>query len=135
MRNKSTVVPHISVSACSYRRALELIADKWTVLVIYALEDGKQRYGDLRRQIEGITKKMLTQTLRNLERDGLVLREVHPSLPPTVEYSLTPLGESMIEPLKVLHKWTSEHFQQVEQARAAFDQRAEEEALANRISG
>ncbi|WP_028551493.1 winged helix-turn-helix transcriptional regulator [Paenibacillus sp. UNC451MF] len=108
-------------SPCHYRRALEVVSSKWTVLVFYELESGKKRYSDLKKQIEGVTQKMLTQTLRQLERDGLVNRQVHPTVPPTVEYSLTPLGETLIEPMRSLHRWTDTHYDSVLEARKAFD--------------
>jgi DNA-binding HxlR family transcriptional regulator len=108
-------------SSCHYRRALEVVSSKWTVLVFYELEEGRKRYSDLKKRVEGVTQKMLTQTLRQLERDGLVLRHVHPTVPPTVEYSLTPLGRTLIEPMKMLHKWTDAHYDSVLQARKSYD--------------
>ncbi len=81
------------------RRALELIADKWAVLILYTLSRGTMRHNRLHREIEGISQKMLTKTLRRLERDGLVGREAYPVIPPGVEYSLTPLGET---PIRIL---------------------------------
>jgi DNA-binding HxlR family transcriptional regulator len=118
----NTVQPDISVSICGYSRVLDIISNKWTALVIYAMEDGIIRYSDIRRRIEGISKKMLTQTLRQLERDGLVQREITPSVPPIVEYSLTPLGISLLEPMRTLNQWTRVNYSSVETARAAFDQ-------------
>ncbi|AJY77424.1 winged helix-turn-helix transcriptional regulator [Paenibacillus beijingensis] len=111
----------ISVSACGYRRLLEIISSKWTVLVIYALQDGRMRYGEVRKRIEGISQKMLTQTFRQLERDGLVKRDVYPSVPPIVEYELTPLGDTLIPHLRRLQQWTTDYYSQVEQARVAYD--------------
>ncbi|MWC28753.1 winged helix-turn-helix transcriptional regulator [Paenibacillus sp. MMS18-CY102] len=111
-------------SPCHYRRALEVISNKWTVLVFYELETGAKRYHYLKKQVEGVTQKMLTQTLRQLERDGLVHREVYPTVPPSVEYSLTPLGESLIEPMRMLHKWTESHYGSVLAARELYDQHA-----------
>lgn len=111
----------ISITACSYRRVLEIISNKWSALVIYALEDGSLRYGEIRRRIEGVSQKMLTQTLRQLERDGLVRREVTPSVPPVVDYSLTPLGETLINTLRQLKLWTAEYYPLVEKARAEYD--------------
>lgn len=108
-------------SLCHYRRALEIVSSKWTLLVFYQLESGKKRYSELKKQVEGITQKMLTQTLRQIERDGLVTRSVYPTVPPTVEYSLTSLGETLIEPMKVLHKWTDNHYDSVVEARKKFD--------------
>ncbi|GCF11567.1 hypothetical protein KDI_51310 [Dictyobacter arantiisoli] len=90
---------------CPSRRALDLISDKWTSLIIYLLSDGPQRYTQLKRQIGGISQKMLTQTLRKLEEEGLVTRTVYPTAPPSVEYALTPLGETLLEPLVRLLEW------------------------------
>lgn len=109
-------------SPCHYRRALEVVSSKWTVLVFYELEFGKKRYSELKRRIEGVTQKMLTQTLRQLERDGLVVRYVHPTVPPTVEYELTPLGLTLMEPMRALHRWTDAHYDSVLRARSRFDQ-------------
>lgn len=109
-------------SPCHYRRALEIVSSKWTVLVFYELESGKKRYSDLKKRVEGVTQKMLTQTLRQLERDGLVVRYVYPTVPPTVEYELTPLGETLIEPMRTLHRWTDSHYDSVLHARRTFDQ-------------
>jgi DNA-binding HxlR family transcriptional regulator len=100
------------------RKTLDLVADKWTALVIIALMQDKKRYSELHRKIEGISQKMLTQTLRSLEASGLVHRKIHPVVPPMVEYSLTPLGQTLVEPLKALYHWSSEHFYEVEAARA-----------------
>lgn len=108
-------------SPCHYRRALEVVSSKWTVLVFYELESGKKRYGHLKQSVEGVTQKMLTQTLRQLERDGLVIRQVYPTVPPTVEYELTPLGETLIEPMKTLHRWTDDHYDSVLLARQSYD--------------
>jgi DNA-binding HxlR family transcriptional regulator len=113
--------PDISLAVCGYSKALDLISNKWTALIVYALEDGPVRYGELERRIEAISKKMLTQTLRRLERDGFLRREVTPSVPPIVEYSLTPLGETVVPLMQMLSKWTHHHYEQVEQARSAYD--------------
>lgn len=105
------------------RQVLQLIADQWTPLVIYALEDnGTMRFGQLLKRIGGISRKMLTQTLRALERNGLVQRVVYPVVPPVVEYSLTPLGQTLVEPIKALSDWAYGHLQEVAQARTAYDQ-------------
>ena len=92
--------------ACPSR---DRIADKWTALIIHALSDGTLRYGELQRRVGGITQKMLTQTLRSLENDGLVERRVYPVVPPMVEYSLTSLGRSLEEPLSAICKWAERH--------------------------
>jgi DNA-binding HxlR family transcriptional regulator len=87
------------------RQLLELIGDKWTVIVIYALADRLQRYSNLQRKIPDISKKMLTQTLRRLESQGLLTRTVYPVVPPKVEYRLTPLGDKIVEPIRLLCEW------------------------------
>lgn len=104
---------------CIAQQVLDLIADKWTALVVYTLSRDTRRYSELKREIEGISQKMLTQTLRQLEKDGLIARKVYPVVPPMVEYSLTPLGQTLIKPLKELCRWAEEHFHEVEKARAS----------------
>jgi DNA-binding HxlR family transcriptional regulator len=103
---------------CGSRMVLARIADKWTALVIHTLSDGTKRTCELRRAITGISQKMLTQTLRDLEDDGLVARKVHPVVPPMVEYSLTPLGRTLIEPLEAVCRWAEKHLPALEAARA-----------------
>ncbi len=93
---------------------LDRIADKWTALIIQVLANGTQRYAALQREIGGISQKMLTQTLRSLERDGLVLRKVHPVVPPKVEYSLTRLGRTLIDPLHGLCRWSERHLPELQ---------------------
>jgi DNA-binding HxlR family transcriptional regulator len=109
--------------ACPTRQVLARIGDKWSLLVVCALESGTRRFSELRRQIGGITQKMLTQTLRGLERDGLVRREAFPTVPVTVEYTLTPLGHSLAETVDTLRSWAYAHMRDIEGARAAFDAR------------
>jgi DNA-binding HxlR family transcriptional regulator len=87
------------------RQLLELIGDRWTAIVIYALADRLQRYSDLQRKIPDISKKMLTQTLRRLEAQRLLIRTVYPVVPPKVEYRLTPPGEKLVEPIRLLCEW------------------------------
>jgi DNA-binding HxlR family transcriptional regulator len=99
---------------CPSRVVLDRIADKWTALIIQVLANGTQRYAELRRTIGGISQKMLTQTLRSLERDGLVLRKVHPVVPPKVEYSLTRLGRTLIDPLHALCRWSERHLPELQ---------------------
>ncbi|MEY2538779.1 MAG: hypothetical protein QOG67_2519 [Verrucomicrobiota bacterium] len=103
---------------CPSRLVLDRIADKWTALVIQVLASGTLRYAALRREIGGISQKMLTQTLRSLERDGLVQRKVHPVVPPKVEYALTRLGRTLIEPLQGLCRWSEKHLPELEANRA-----------------
>jgi len=106
---------------CPPMQALDLIADRWTMIVVKALADGIQRYGALHRDIGGISQKMLTQTLRALERDGLVRRTVYPVVPPKVEYTLTPLGETLTEPLAAIAAWAERHMDEIVQARRRHD--------------
>ncbi len=123
METKEQPQPNIFLKSCMSRRVLELIADQWTPLVIYALEEGTMRFGQLLKRIDGISKKMLTQTLRAMERNGLVKRVVYPVVPPVVEYSLTPLGQTLIEPVQALRIWAYAHLQEVAQAQKEYDQR------------
>ena len=106
------------------RHVLERIADKWTAMALAALSSGTKRHSELRREIGGISQKVLTQTLRSLERDGLIRREVYAQVPPRVEYSLTPLGQSLSSVLSAGIAWANAHCDEVEAARAAFDRRA-----------
>src|SRR5689334_20551060 len=103
---------------CPSRLVLDRIADKWTALIIQILAKGTLRYAELQRKIGGISQKMLTQTLRSLERDGLVERTVHPVVPPKVEYSLTRLGRTLIEPLHALCRWSEKHLSELQANRA-----------------
>ena len=115
--------PNIFRADCLSRHVLQLIADQWTPLVIYTLGDGTMRFSQLLKRIDGISQKMLTQTLRAMERNGLVQRVVYPVVPPVVEYSLTPLGQTLIEPMNALRLWAYGHLQEVAHARTMYDQR------------
>ena len=106
---------------CPSRRVIDRIGDRWSVLVILVLKDGTQRYGDLARTIGGVSQKMLTQTLRGLERDGIVTRTVYAEVPPKVEYDLTDLGRSLLGPVQGLTGWATEHMGEVVKARAGYD--------------
>jgi DNA-binding HxlR family transcriptional regulator len=108
---------------CRTRRGLELIADQWTMLVVVALGEDTKRFSQLHAHIEGISKKMLTQTLRGLERNGLVKRVIYPVIPPMVEYSLTPLGLTLIKPIMALRDWSEQYIEEVEQACVEYDQK------------
>src|SRR6266850_2847928 len=99
---------------CPSRIVLDRIADKWTALIIQVLANGTRRYSALQREIGGISQKMLTQTLRSLERDGLVLRKAYPVDPPKVEYSLTRLGRTLIDPLDALCRWSEKHLPELQ---------------------
>lgn len=109
------------LATCPTRQVLDCVADKWTVLVVGLLIGGRKRFGELRREIQGVSQKMLTQTLRSLERDGLVSRRVFASVPPRVEYSLTPLGESLAETLDGLRLWAESNIEDVLRSQKAFD--------------
>jgi DNA-binding HxlR family transcriptional regulator len=104
------VIPDVLAQTCGTRQALERFASKWRVLVIYALLDGPQRHATLLRRLEGITQKVLTQTLREMEADGMVQRRVlKQTAPRHVEYALTPLGKTLEEPLAAICAWAQEH--------------------------
>jgi DNA-binding HxlR family transcriptional regulator len=112
------VRPDVLNQSCESRQALDRLADKWTCLVVYALLDGPRRHGELKRIIDGISQKMLTQTLRSMEADGLVDRTVVEVIPPHVVYSLTPLGETLSGPLVAICRWAMEHLPEMQQAHA-----------------
>jgi DNA-binding HxlR family transcriptional regulator len=104
------VIPDVLEESCTTRQALERLASKWRVLLIYALLAGPQRHAELRRRVAGITQKVLTQTLREMESDGLVERRVlKETAPQHVEYALTPLGRTLREPLAAICAWATEH--------------------------
>ncbi|MBN9348680.1 MAG: helix-turn-helix transcriptional regulator [Devosia sp.] len=106
---------------CPIRGVLDKLGDKWSMLVILELAGGECRFSELRRRIPDISQKMLTQTLRILQRDGLVGRTVHPSVPPAVSYDLTVMGKSLLTPFGALVAWADEHHPAVVTAREAFD--------------
>ncbi|WP_245267039.1 winged helix-turn-helix transcriptional regulator [Saccharomonospora piscinae] len=109
-------------ASCPSRRLLDTIGDKWASLVIVALGlEGRLRFSALSARISGVSQKMLTQTLRGLERDGLLTRTVTPSVPVRVDYALTPLGMSLLEPIRHLKEWAEAHMAEVDTARAAYD--------------
>ena len=107
---------------CHAREMLVRIGDKWSVYVIHVLGDaGTLRFNAIRSRVEGISQRMLTVTLRGLERDGLVTRVVHPEVPPRVEYSLTRLGKTLRQLVRGLVRWSEAHLKEVDRARAAYD--------------
>ena len=108
-------------AGCATRRILDRIGDRWTVLIIGVLGEGDARFSELRRRIEGVSQKMLTQTLRGLERDGLVRRTVYPQVPVRVEYALTDAGRTLLEPLRALQQWSIEHLGDVSASQDAYD--------------
>ncbi len=103
---------------------LARVGDKWSVLVIMMLENGPRRFNEIKRMVGGISQRMLTLTLRGLERDGLVTRKVFPTIPPRVDYELTDLGRSLGKPVQALGAWAFAHMPQIEKARAKFDKTA-----------
>lgn len=114
---------NVLTSTCPSRTSLARIANKWTAMVVIVLSDGRQRFGDLRTAVEGISGKVLTETLRDLERDGLVERHVYAEMPPRVEYELTTLGHTLHVPLQALGHWAEEHIEEVLAARDTYDAR------------
>jgi DNA-binding HxlR family transcriptional regulator len=107
---------------------LARIGDKWTVLVVTTLDGGSKRFNELRREIPSVSQRMLTLTLRNLERDGLVSRTVTPTIPPRVDYELTELGHSLVRPLRAIEEWALAHVEDIHSAQKGFD--AEQDAKA-----
>jgi len=107
-------------SQCPVRGVLDQIANKWSVLILSALAERPYRFGELRREIGDISQRMLTQTLRDLQADGLVEREVFPTTPPSVEYRLSPLGRSLLVPLQGLVQWSFDNFPAIREARQSF---------------
>jgi DNA-binding HxlR family transcriptional regulator len=105
---------------CPIRMVLDQIGDKWSTLFIQLLGERPHRFGELRRAVPDISQRMLTQTLRDLQRDGLVSRHVFPTVPPAVEYRLTPLGQSLLEPLSHLVRWAEENFEDISRCRQEF---------------
>lgn len=113
----------VLAAACPTRQVINRVGDRWSLLVLYAMEGGTLRFQQLRRVVDGISQKMLTQTLRGLERDGLVRREVFASVPPRVEYSLTPLGASLSGIIAAVRTWAYDNMDEIDQARVSFDTR------------
>jgi DNA-binding HxlR family transcriptional regulator len=111
-------------NGCEVRQILDRVADKWSLLAIALLEQQTLRFGELQKRIDGISQRMLTVTLRQLERDGLVTRTVYPVVPPRVEYSLTALGCTLLSTIQSLVTWTEDHQAEIAAARAEYDARA-----------
>jgi DNA-binding HxlR family transcriptional regulator len=110
---------------CPSREVLDIIANKWTALVIGQLNNGPLRFSQLKREIDGISQKMLTQTLRELERNGIVSRTIYAEVPPRVEYELTSLGQSLKKPLDQVRKWAEQHIDQIYSAQHQYDMRSD----------
>ena len=123
------VTDQIEVDHSNCRRVAPILArvgDKWSILTVMNLAGGSKRFSELRRGIDGISQRMLTLTLRGLERDGFVARTVTPSIPPRVDYELTPLGRSLCEPVMALGGWAQANLDVIDAARAVFDARSEQ---------
>ena len=115
---------------------LSRIGDKWSVMTVMLLRNGPRRFNELKREIGGVSQRMLTFTLRGLERDGLVTRTVFPTVPPRVDYELTPLGHSLREPTEALGNWVFANISKIEKARSAFDaQLAKSKAASTAVAG
>ncbi|MBN3495587.1 winged helix-turn-helix transcriptional regulator [Vibrio neptunius] len=108
---------------CAVRNVVSQIGDKWSLLILFALVDGEDRFNALKSRIEGISQRMLTQTLRDLEREGYVNRTVYPEVPVKVEYGLTEMGRELVKPLYQLVCWADDHRQDIERARKAYDEK------------
>ena len=122
-RAKTVPAYNVYSQDCPTRTVLDIVADKWTSLLIVALVPGTKRFQQLKREIGGITQKMLTQTLRSLERNGLVERRAYATVPPRVEYTLTRLGHTLSETLEALQGWSVAHVQEIQRARKLMDAR------------
>ena len=117
--------PHLDSDCRGVASILARVGDKWSVFVIMMLASGPRRFNEIKRMVGGISQRMLTLTLRGLERDGLVTRTVFPTIPPRVDYELTDLGRGLSQPVEALGKWAYEHQAEIERARAKFDGRNE----------
>src|SRR4030081_3466454 len=115
--------PHLESDCRGVASILARVGDKWSVFVIMLLGNGPRRFNEIKRMVGGISQRMLTLTLRGLERDGLTTRAVSPTIPPRVDYELTDLGRGLWQPVEALGKWASEHQTEIKDARAGFDRR------------
>lgn len=113
-----------AMNGCRIREILERVGDKWSLQVIFHLGPGPQRFTALKRSIDGVSQRMLTVTLRGLERDGIVSRTMYPVVPPRVEYALTPLGATLLDAVGAIVSWADAHLAEVDAAREAYDARA-----------
>jgi len=127
VQERTSLLPgnlHVPEDCRAVSDVLDHVGDKWSVLVVVTLGDGPKRFNELRRSIASISQRMLTLTLRGLERDGLVTRTVFPTIPPRVDYRLTELGRSLLHPVAALGNWARENHARIVQARVRFDARA-----------
>ena len=119
---------HVPGQCSRANDVISLVGDKWSVHVVMLLGHGKRRFSEIKRAVDGVSQKMLTTTLRGLERDGYVKRTLFPTIPPKVEYELTALGQELLVPLSALGSWAIENHSRVVQARAAYDARGAKDA-------
>ncbi|HWN78145.1 MAG TPA: helix-turn-helix domain-containing protein [Bradyrhizobium sp.] len=124
--------PNLDSDCRGVASILARVGDKWSVFVIMLLGDGPRRFNEIKRMVGGISQRMLTLTLRGLERDGLVTRTVFPTIPPRVDYELTDLGRGLWQPVEALGKWAHDHQTEIEDARARFDRRND---ASDRVAG
>jgi DNA-binding HxlR family transcriptional regulator len=113
-----------NIDDCPIRNVVAQIGDKWSMLILFALVDGPDRFNALKSRIEGISQRMLTQTLRDLEREGYVTRTVYPEVPVKVEYELTTMGTGIVKPLYDLVVWAQDHHEQIKQSRQVYDEKS-----------
>jgi DNA-binding HxlR family transcriptional regulator len=123
-------VPDAAPAGCRSRHVLERVGDKWSMQVIHRLGTGSARFNELRRGIDGVSQRMLTVTLRGLERDGIVSRTAHPVIPLRVDYALTPMGRTLLQAVCSLVTWAGEHLTDIDTARAVYDERMAQASLA-----
>src|SRR5256885_6364929 len=123
---------HVAEDCRAVSEVLARVGDKWTVLVVSTLGDGPKRFNELRRALGSISQRMLTLTLRGLERDGLVTRTVFPTIPPRVDYALTKMGRTLLEPIRALAEWSAENRLAIQQARDRYDAKARRAQVAAR---
>jgi DNA-binding HxlR family transcriptional regulator len=119
-----TVLARRDDTTCRVRDVLDRVGSKWALTVIHELGPGKRRFTQIKNSVPGISQRMLTETLRGLERDGLVERTVHPVVPPRVDYELTPLGQTLLETVRSLLDWALDHIDDIDAAREAYDARS-----------
>lgn len=126
--------PGVSAQCRKVGKVLAIVGDKWTVMIVRVLVERPRRFNEIKRTIGGISQQMLTRTLKALERDGMVSRTVHPTVPPQVEYALTDLGRSLAVPVHALGAWAGDHLDEIEHNRAHYDEsRMSRSAEADRI--
>ncbi|KAB2339343.1 winged helix-turn-helix transcriptional regulator [Actinomadura rudentiformis] len=114
---------HHEPALCETHRVLDRVGDKWSLYTITVLATGTKRFTELKREVDGISQRMLTATLRGLERDGIVTRTVYPVIPPRVEYTLTPLGHTLVDAVQSLMNWAESHLEEIALARKSYDSR------------